>query len=1499
MADTLRELVVALSLDSGNFTRNMKTINLQIKEAESEFTLAGAGVEKFSDSAAGSAAKLDMLGKRMDMQKLAVREYEKRLGELQDQLLLTGQRHEDYQNRLADAQREMEKNEMLVRKSKEAYSTIAAVYGESSGYARQMKEELEAQEDAYRASQREVKKASGQVKAYEKNMRDTNDSITRAKTGLNNMNAELRKTQSEVKKTGDKLREQQSTWYTAAAGIEEFGKKSALNHQAWVNTGKALSRYMTTPIIALGTASVKSAIEYESAFASVRKTVEATEAEYTQLSDEIQRMSTELAMSAEEIAELAAVAGQLGIKKEELIDFTRTMVDLGNTTNVSAEEAATALARFANITGMEERNWSALGSAIVALGNNFATTESEIIEMAYRLAAAGKQVGMTEDKILAIAAALSSVGIEAQMGGSAFSKALVKMEVAAETGGEALTDFANVSRLTEEEFVKMWDADPTAAFMAFVEGLALMDEEGQSAIVTLQDIGISEVRLRDTMLRTVNANELFNSALQLSNEAWNKNVALSEEANKRYGTNASKLTNLKNKFVLLSRTYGEDMEPTLRSVMDSADMLIDKFLEMDETQRASVAKFATIAATIGPAMLMYGTIKKSFEPITKNAAALIRYFKSVGTAAKDAGGGLAGFATAVANKKGLVVALTVALAAGVYAFYDWASGAKAAREALEGMEETARSWQNTMAQTIYNRDKAGLESLGLDGSVFKAQVRSSEGWLNRMITDWNDNQKETETSVQAWIDSYKALNGDVRSELERLNEIAIEGGNTEYSARIQSDIDLLNKMDEEVEKLLEKRKNRNLTEKEQIKLEKLIDMRDALVVKYELRPVDGRGFDEIQRQMENAVARARVIGNGDMEMQAYEDAIVGAAQGMQMITDEMNAQYDEQRNMILLLDEGEEQERKLAELDQKYAQDRAKAAEEYAALLSGIYSNVLAKEGLQEAKTDLAALNSLITQFANENDADVRKSMLGQIQDLMADMDESALVEYLALIEQIKSLETEGIDIDKMFPDVDFKATDKLAAIKQFLNESEEMNGLNEGIEAVVQETLSIATDLDMEPAKATWEAFAADPGTLVSSRLKLSGYDAIAYRQFLAANSQNPITLKGKVSPESMTEEELKKAVFGEETTFWKDGTQIPFTAEVQNQLSKENFLLALDEDGGYHVVITPNVEGTEETVKKAQEEIDKTGVDFTLLGEGLGMEDIDWKKIVDNATARINKASSNRSLWQKFIEPVDVDSVIEYDIEPMQAELTAYLQELAQYKAAGNELTEQEKADVASIIDLLEAMDTAEVGEDIIAGVLEGMRATDLSGDAELTRDNLISALNTAFDIHSPAGAMEPTGGYIAAGVGKGMRGYSFDADIALMRKKIEFELRDMSAVGFSAMMYLAAGIASGQDIVVSAMRTAAKAVVKEATVQFSALAAGIVRNANISLGYIGQGGGSNVTRNNTRNTYNQNSSTTVTGNTFILNDGESIRNLQRELAVDQVRTSQGFGIKRAVRK
>ena len=65
-------------------------------------------------------------------------------------------------------------------------------------------------------------------------------------------------------------------------------------------------------------------------------------------------MTREIPSSASDIAGVMEIAGQLGIATESLTEFTETMINLGVSTNLSAEEAATNLAKFANIVNMAD-----------------------------------------------------------------------------------------------------------------------------------------------------------------------------------------------------------------------------------------------------------------------------------------------------------------------------------------------------------------------------------------------------------------------------------------------------------------------------------------------------------------------------------------------------------------------------------------------------------------------------------------------------------------------------------------------------------------------------------------------------------------------------------------------------------------------------------------------------------------------------------------------------------------------------------------------------------------------------------------------------------------------------------------------------------------------------------------------------------------------------------------------------------------------------------------
>lgn len=364
---------------------------------------------------------------------------------------------------------------------------------------------------------------------------------------------------------------------------------------------------------------MQAGIDYESAFTSIRKTTDETEEGYKRLDKGIKEMSSEMPQSAADIAEVVASAGQLGVEGvDNLLDFTKVMIMLGDATDMSSDDAASMFARFANITGLDFKNISNLGSTVAALGNNFATTESEIGNMALRLAGAGTQVGMSEAEILAMAAALSSVGIESEAGGSAFSKLMTKIAVEVADNGEHLEQYAKVAGMSVDEFSNAFEKDALGAIQAFLGGLNAMD--GNEAIIMLNDMELSEVRLRDAILRSSGAIDNFNDAVNLANISWEENTALQDEAQQRYETTASKIQIMKNQFQNVGSSLLDVFGPAIEEGISFLEKLAEglEWIVKHSTEiTAALAGIGTAIAglaiagfiqnigTIGPAMLAW------------------------------------------------------------------------------------------------------------------------------------------------------------------------------------------------------------------------------------------------------------------------------------------------------------------------------------------------------------------------------------------------------------------------------------------------------------------------------------------------------------------------------------------------------------------------------------------------------------------------------------------------------------------------------------------------------------------------------------------------------------------------------------------------------------------------------------------------------------------------------------------------------------------------------
>lgn len=397
---------------------------------------------------------------------------------------------------------------------------------------------------------------------------------------------------------------------SGATAMQRIGAAGALMSK----TGGAIMKNFSVPLAAAATMSVKAAMNYETAFTKVRKTVKATDEELDALSDNIRGMAKEIPVSAAELAELAGTGGQLGIAVENIEEFTRVMADMGVATNLAGEEGASEMAKFVNIMGTSQKQFSNIGSSIVHLGNNMATTEADIMAMSLRLASTGNIVGMTEDEVLACAAAMSSVGIEAEAGGTAMSRTWTDIHTAVVQGGKALQEYARISGKSAEEFSAQWKEDAAGAFVDLIRGLG----QSENMLEELSKIGVDEVRQKNMLQSLAKAEAqsgLLAKALELSNTAWDENVALTNEAETAYSTTANQLQLAKNDITEAGIAWGEMLTPYVRDAAGWIRDFTEDVAEMGDGTKNSFIETAAGVTTLGLALTAAGKAASAISGI--------------------------------------------------------------------------------------------------------------------------------------------------------------------------------------------------------------------------------------------------------------------------------------------------------------------------------------------------------------------------------------------------------------------------------------------------------------------------------------------------------------------------------------------------------------------------------------------------------------------------------------------------------------------------------------------------------------------------------------------------------------------------------------------------------------------------------------------------------------------------------------------------------------------
>lgn len=575
---------------------------------------------------------------------------------------------------------------------------------------------------------------------------------------------------------------------------EQAGQKMVALGGTITDVGKKLSGISKIAQKALG-GMFNAAVDWEEAFTGVMKTVDETSTtSYEDLSKGIRELSTRTASSAEEIAAVAEGAGQLGVAADDVLQFTETMIRLGDSTNLSADDAASSIAKIYNILGQDLTTVDRFGSSIVALGNNFATTEADITEMTNRLAAAGSVVGLSAPQMLAVATALSSVGINAEAGGSAISKLLKQMDVATETFessqsiinktgmslrelemtqsldgkafkgiaenlglttkelGNAITNmknlekFADVAGVSGKEFVDIYGKDAVKGLGLFISGLKRIDSEGGSATATLQDMGLTEIRLSNAVLSLASSDDILAKTLDVANQAFEDNTALAEESEKRYGTTASQIAQTKASIHNMAIELGESLLPMAKDVLESIKELVGWFNGLDDSTKENIVKITAFTAVLSPALTAIGSLTTGVGMLKIALGGAGAAGAGASAAGAAAGSGLIGTLGAFLGPAGLIAGIVGGCALLGKALDGADSWAEYLEHVCEGVvqfyedaKNTIMGWVNDIKQGWHDLFVGDpIETSGAEQAInekFRGRTMENGPWAGNTIPD--------------------------------------------------------------------------------------------------------------------------------------------------------------------------------------------------------------------------------------------------------------------------------------------------------------------------------------------------------------------------------------------------------------------------------------------------------------------------------------------------------------------------------------------------------------------------------------------------------------------------------------------------------------------------------------------------------------------------------------------------------------------------------------------
>lgn len=475
----------------------------------------------------------------------------------------------------------------------------------------------------------------------------------------------------------------------------------------------------------------------EMAIAQISRVSQATVTELDEIVGSVRQMSREIPIAFDELGRIAMLGSQVGVSNEALANFTETVALFSATSEVSAEDTSTLLARIMQMADVPEDEVMNLGAAVAYLGSNSAATDAEILTTIESIATIGNQAGLSETAIIGLGGAMASLRIRPELARGAMQRVFNQLEQGARGSGNEMERLSEITQMNQDALVGLLEEGENSDqfFFTIIEGLNRMHEEGTNLVPVLREMGIINTRDVDVLARLAANWDVLSKSVGDANTAFSEGTYLYEESDRIFNTLTARVQIMTNAWQEFMFNAFEAVAPFVTKLVEATTAAL-RFA--DSIGAAPVVGFAALAlagaAALGTLGIAATTVTRGILALRTAQIAVQRSMMATTTTTVANTAATAASATAQRGLAASTTATAAAMRAAVAASpLAWLAGLAAAVVGVQAAFDAFGDSTNYARERLIEANRTHIEAAGGLGSLQDAIKEDTEAWREAQV----------------------------------------------------------------------------------------------------------------------------------------------------------------------------------------------------------------------------------------------------------------------------------------------------------------------------------------------------------------------------------------------------------------------------------------------------------------------------------------------------------------------------------------------------------------------------------------------------------------------------------------------------------------------------------------------------------------------------------------------------------------------------------------------